>query len=54
MEKDLILEVACLISDSELNVVSDEFNVIINQPDAILENMDEWCMNQHAVVSRCI
>ncbi|XP_071862341.1 probable oligoribonuclease [Bombus fervidus] len=47
IEKDTILEVACLITDKDLNIISEEFNVVINQPDVVLENMGEWCTNWH-------
>ncbi|CAK9831139.1 Probable oligoribonuclease [Anthophora retusa] len=47
MEKDTILEVACIITDKNLNVVSDEFSVIINHSDEILENMNEWSRDSH-------
>ncbi|XP_015585092.1 uncharacterized protein LOC107262926 isoform X2 [Cephus cinctus] len=43
-----ILEVACLITNSKLDIISDNFDVVINQPSTILENMSEWCMNQHS------
>ncbi|XP_076299233.1 putative oligoribonuclease [Lasioglossum baleicum] len=47
IEKDTILEVACLITDKDVNVISREFSVVINQLDAVLSDMDEWCMNYH-------
>ncbi|XP_043529030.1 probable oligoribonuclease isoform X2 [Frieseomelitta varia] len=58
IEKDTILEIACLITDKDLNIVSEEFSLVINQPDVILENMNKWCINHHAktgltIESRC-
>ncbi|XP_076751987.1 putative oligoribonuclease, partial [Xylocopa sonorina] len=47
IEKDTILEVACVITDQNLKIVSEEFNVVINQPDEILANMNEWNTNTH-------
>ncbi|XP_076636365.1 putative oligoribonuclease isoform X2 [Colletes latitarsis] len=47
-DEDTILEIACIITDNNLNVVSEDFNVVINQPDAVLENMSEWCIDHHA------
>ncbi|PBC33377.1 probable oligoribonuclease isoform X1 [Apis cerana] len=47
IETDTILEIACLITDEDLNIVSEEFNIVINQPDLVLEHMNEWCMNFH-------
>lgn len=45
-----IMEVACLITDAKLQVVSDDFDVIINQPDNVLDKMSEWCVKQHGKV----
>uniref|UniRef100_A0ABD2WZS9 Probable oligoribonuclease n=2 Tax=Trichogramma TaxID=7490 RepID=A0ABD2WZS9_9HYME len=47
VETDRILEVACLITDEHLNIVSDEFCKILYQPDSLLNNMDEWCTKTH-------
>ncbi|XP_046426374.1 oligoribonuclease [Neodiprion virginianus] len=48
VEKCHIMEIACLISDSNLNIVSDDFHVVVHQPDDILEAMNDWCIAQHA------
>ncbi|XP_076245551.1 putative oligoribonuclease [Calliopsis andreniformis] len=48
IEKDTILEVACIITDSNLKIKSEEFNVVINQPDSVLRNMNSWCTVHHA------
>lgn len=42
-----ILEVAVLITDAGLNESAEGPHLIIHQPDAVLEAMDEWCTNQH-------
>nr|CAD7420316.1 unnamed protein product [Timema poppensis] len=42
-----ILEVACLITDAHLNVLAQGPDLIINQPDHILDNMDTWCVQHH-------
>ncbi|NXX04475.1 ORN protein, partial [Larus smithsonianus] len=47
VEKDQILEMACLITDSDLNVLAEGPNLIINQPDELLESMSEWCKEHH-------
>ncbi|XP_076668525.1 putative oligoribonuclease [Andrena cerasifolii] len=47
IERDTILEIACLITDKDLNIKSEEFNVVINQPDSILGNMNEWNTTHH-------
>lgn len=47
IEKDKIMEIACLVTDTDLNIVAEGPNLILNQPTSILEKMDEWCINQH-------
>ncbi|XP_012241549.1 oligoribonuclease isoform X2 [Bombus impatiens] len=42
-----ILEIACLITNKDLKVVSKDLNVIIHQPDEILNNMNDWCLATH-------
>ncbi|KAG1686929.1 Oligoribonuclease, mitochondrial [Nymphon striatum] len=42
-----ILEMACLVTDGDLKVIAEGPNVIIHQPDEILDNMDEWCISHH-------
>ncbi|KAL0132746.1 hypothetical protein PUN28_000466 [Cardiocondyla obscurior] len=42
-----ILEIACIITDKKLNVVSNELNIVIHQSDTILENMNDWCKVNH-------
>ncbi|XP_060801434.1 probable oligoribonuclease [Amyelois transitella] len=44
---DHILEIACLVTDADLNIVATGPNIIIHQPNSILENMNQWCINQH-------
>ncbi|XP_012276247.1 probable oligoribonuclease isoform X2 [Orussus abietinus] len=56
LDASKILEVACLVTDSDLNVTSPEFEVIINQPDSVLNNMDEWCLTHHGqsgLIKKC-
>ncbi|XP_077596780.1 small fragment nuclease isoform X4 [Stigmatopora nigra] len=38
---------ACLITDSNLNILAEGPNLIINQPDEVLESMSEWCKEHH-------
>uniref|UniRef100_A0A1B0CEV4 Probable oligoribonuclease n=1 Tax=Lutzomyia longipalpis TaxID=7200 RepID=A0A1B0CEV4_LUTLO len=47
IKKDRILEVACIVTDTELNVISMSEDYIIHQPDDILRGMDEWCVKTH-------
>lgn len=46
-ETDKILEVAAIVTDWDFNELG-SFEVIINQPDSVLDGMDEWCTTQHA------
>ncbi|KAI8421525.1 hypothetical protein MSG28_009565 [Choristoneura fumiferana] len=47
IENDHIMEIGCLITDADLNVVATGPNLIIHQPDSILDKMATWCMAQH-------
>ncbi|XP_030020465.2 probable oligoribonuclease [Manduca sexta] len=47
IEKDHILEIACLITDADLNIVATGPDLIIHQPDDILNGMGPWCVAQH-------
>jgi oligoribonuclease len=47
-EKDCIIEVAIVVTDSQLNVVSQAPVLVIHQADAILDAMDEWNKSTHA------
>lgn len=45
--QDRILEVASIITDDNLNIVSDEFEIVINQSEVVFESMIPWCQEQH-------
>jgi oligoribonuclease len=45
--EDRILEIACLVTDSQLNLVAEGPSFAIHEPDAVLAKMDEWCRKQH-------
>lgn len=42
-----ILEIAILVTDGDLVEVGGELEVIVHQPDAVLDAMDDWCTRQH-------
>jgi oligoribonuclease len=46
-DKEKIIEIATLITDSNLNVISEGPNLIISQPKEVLDEMDDWNQNQH-------
>lgn len=50
IETDKIMEVACLITDANLNVIATHPEIIINQSAEVLENMNDWCKKQHGSV----
>jgi len=47
-DRDQILEIATIITTSELRVVAKGPNIAIHQPKHVLEQMDEWCQKHHA------
>ena len=46
-ETDLIIEIATIVTDSQLNVLAEGPSIVIHQPESIMNGMDEWCTNQH-------
>lgn len=47
---DRIMEIACLITDNSLNIIAEGPNLIINQPQSLLDGMNEWCTTTHTQV----
>ncbi|XP_078122517.1 small fragment nuclease [Sander vitreus] len=47
IEKDQIIEMACIITDSDLNILAEGPNLIIKQPTELLEGMSDWCKEHH-------
>ena len=46
-ETDVIIEIATLVTDSQLNVLAEGPVIAVHQSDAILNGMDEWNTKQH-------
>lgn len=44
---DVILEIASVVTDSQLNIIAQGPALVIHQPDEKLATMDKWCTNQH-------
>jgi len=44
---DVIIEIATLVTDKELNILAEGPIMAVHQSDEFLEGMDEWCTNQH-------
>ena len=47
IEKDQIMEMACLITDGQLNIIADAPNLVIHTSDQVLNSMGEWCQINH-------
>lgn len=47
-DNDRIIEIATLVTDNYLNVVAEGPNLAINQPDELLDSMDEWNTRTHS------
>lgn len=43
---DRILEVAAIVTDWDFNELG-TYEAVVNQPDSVLDGMDEWCTTQH-------
>ena len=47
IERDVILEIAVVITDAQLNVIAEGPSLVISQPDRVLDTMNDWCKKQH-------
>ncbi len=55
-ERDLILEIATVVTDSQLAVLAEGPCLAVHQSDDILDGMDPWCVEQHGrsgLTQRC-
>ena len=46
-EQDVIIEIATIVTDSDLNVIAEGPVIAVHQPDIILDSMDEWNTRTH-------
>ncbi|HVA55296.1 MAG TPA: oligoribonuclease [Gammaproteobacteria bacterium] len=46
-DTDLILEIATLVTDKQLNILAEGPVLAVHQSDAVLSAMGEWCTRQH-------
>ena len=44
---DAILEIATIITDTNLNIIATGPELVIHQPEEILNRMDAWCVETH-------
>ena len=46
-DQDRIIEIATIVTDSNLEILAEGPVVAIHQPDALLDGMDEWNTSHH-------
>ena len=46
-EHERIIEIATIVTDSELNIIAEGPNLVINQNKSLLDSMDDWNQKQH-------
>ncbi len=46
-ETDLIIEIATIVTDADLNVLAEGPVIAVHQSNEALNRMDEWCTNTH-------
>ena len=46
-QKERIIEIATVVTDSELNVLAEGPSIAINQSNQLIQAMDQWNTNQH-------
>ena len=47
-ERDVIIEIATVVTDADLNVLAEGPSIAIHQSDDYLNNMDEWNTSHHS------
>merc|ERR1712133_229647 len=47
--KDKLIEIAMVVTDKDLNILAQGPNLVIHQPKDVMDNMNEWCINQHGL-----
>ncbi|KAF2843120.1 ribonuclease H-like protein [Patellaria atrata CBS 101060] len=49
IENDTILQIACFVTDSQLNLLDEEgFEIVIHHDEEVLTKMGEWCREHHS------
>ena len=46
-DQDVILEIACVLTDSQLIVIKEGPSLVIHQPEEKLDQMNAWSQEQH-------
>lgn len=55
-DTDKVLEIASIVTDSDLNILAEGPVIAVHQPDSVLDGMDEWCTRTHGesgLTQRC-
>ena len=47
VERDVIVEIACVVTDSDLTLLDDGVQIVVHQDDATLARMDDFVRNMH-------
>src|SRR5262245_11667961 len=46
-ERHAIIEIGCIVTDSQLKTVAEGPSFAVSQPARVLADMDPWCVDQH-------
>ncbi len=52
-EKDVILQIATIVTDGDLNIIAQGPEIVISQPEKALDGMDKWCTAVHTKSGLC-
>jgi len=47
-DKDVVLEVAAIVTNAQLEILAEAPVLVVHQPDSVLDNMDDWNRKTHA------
>ncbi|PWN36854.1 ribonuclease H-like protein [Meira miltonrushii] len=47
VESERIIEIACIITDGQLNPLDEGVNYVIRTEKEVLDKMNDWCIRQH-------
>ncbi|XP_058838207.1 oligoribonuclease [Topomyia yanbarensis] len=48
VDNDKILEVACIVTNKNLEYLEPGLNLVIHEPESVLQSMNEWCKVNHS------
>jgi cbb3-type cytochrome oxidase subunit 1 len=54
LEKDVILQIAVIITDGNLQNVIEGPELVIHHSDEVLSNMNDWCIDHHGSSGTCV